>query len=221
LVHRILDASRLLSVGLVRDPAVSPGRGQPIGCPAVREILGHLGDLDRRLAHGLNARGSPAGDAFFKSVTELGSIWAAAGAAVVLAGRRYRREALDAFGAAGAMWLLGQGLKKVFDRPRPYEAATDVRLVIHRPRGSSWPSSHPAVLLAFVTVAGRDLDLPPRLRAALAGLVGAVGLSRVYLGVHYPADVVGGIVLGRGVAGAWTAFASPNLLPRPSGGRPR
>jgi membrane-associated phospholipid phosphatase len=204
-----------------RQWAACAGRGQPIGCAAVQEILGRLRDLDRRLAHALNAKGSSAGDAFFRSITELGSIWASAGAAAVLAARRYRREALDAFCAAGAMWLLGQGLKKVFDRPRPYEANTDVRLLIHRPRGSSWPSSHPAVLLAFVTVAGRDLDLSPRLRQALAGVVGAVGFSRVSLGVHYPGDVVGGILLGKGLGEAWAAFVSPNLLPRPSRAGPR
>jgi membrane-associated phospholipid phosphatase len=172
-------------------------------------------DADRRLYRAVNTNGSPAWDAFFKSVTEFGSIWASAAAATVLAARRHRREALDALGAAGAMWLLGQGLKRVFRRPRPYESLAGVRLRIHRPRGTSWPSSHPAVLLAFATVACRDLDASPGGRAVLAGLAGVVGGSRVYLGVHYPADVAGGFLLGRGVADAWTAFVSPVVLGRP------
>jgi membrane-associated phospholipid phosphatase len=163
----------------------------------------------------VNANGSPAGDRFFTSITELGSIWASAGAAVVLAVRRHPRAALDAFGAAGAMWLVGQGLKRVFARPRPYDALTGARLLIHRPSGTSWPSSHPAVLLAFVTVACRDLGVSPGVTAGLAGLAGVVGVSRIYLGVHYPADVAGGLLLGKGVAEAWTALVSPVVLGRP------
>jgi undecaprenyl-diphosphatase len=117
-------------------------------------------------------------------------------------------------GAALAMWLLGQGLKRLWRRPRPYRALEEVRLLIAEPSGTTWPSSHPAVLLAFVTVAARDLDASPTVRAAVAALAGSVGLSRIYLGVHYPADVLGGLLLGRGVADLWTAMASPRILGR-------
>jgi undecaprenyl-diphosphatase len=110
------------------------------------------------------------------------------------------------------MWLVGQAAKRVFDRPRPYSALRDVRLLIDRPRGTTWPSSHPAVLLAFVMVAGRDLDLPSPARVGLAALVGTVGLSRVRLGVHYPADVAGGLLLGRSVADLWSRWISPRIV---------
>jgi membrane-associated phospholipid phosphatase len=177
--------------------------------------------LDDRLYQVLNRDRGPAVDGLLKSVTELGSIWASAGAAAALAVRGRRREALDALGAASAMWLVGQGAKKLFGRPRPYEVRTDLRLLIDRPRGSSWPSSHPAVLLAFVTVAARDLDSSPATRASMAALVGMVGLSRVYLGVHYPADVLGGVLIGRGLADLWSAAVSPKLVGRaPSIGLP-
>jgi undecaprenyl-diphosphatase len=162
-----------------------------------------------RLFRTLNAGGSHRADRALAGVTELGSIWASAGAATALALSGRRREGLDALGAASAMWLAGQAAKRAFDRPRPYTALRDVRLLIDRPRGTSWPSSHPAVLLAFVTVAGRDLDLPSRARVGLAALVGTVGLSRVRLGVHYPADVAGGILLGRSVADLWSRWVSP------------
>jgi undecaprenyl-diphosphatase len=169
--------------------------------------------LDEHLFRAVNANGSAARDRFFTSITELGSIWASGGAAAVLAVRRHRRAAIDAFGAAGAMWLLGQGLKRVFVRPRPYDRLAGIRLLIHRPRGTSWPSSHPAVLLAFVTVCLRDLDAPASARRAATGLAVAVGLSRVYLGVHFPSDVVGGLLLGAGVAGLWPSPPAPEVSP--------
>jgi undecaprenyl-diphosphatase len=172
-------------------------------------------ELDVRLFRFLNRDRGPVADASMDTITELGSIWASAGAAAVVAtvgGRR--REALDAMGAALAMWTLGQVLKRVFDRPRPYQSARDQRLLIAEPRGRSWPSSHPAVLMTFGSVLARDLGGPRKLRRGLAALAGAVGLSRVYVGVHYPADVAGGLLLGCGVADLWGAMVSPRVVGR-------
>jgi undecaprenyl-diphosphatase len=151
----------------------------------------------------VNRGHGPGADRFFQGITELGSIWASIGAAGVLAAGGRRRAAARGLAAASAAWLAGQGLKRLFDRPRPYVADPDgVRLLAQPPRATSWPSSHPAVLLAFVTVAGRELRLASPARTALRGLAAAVGISRAYVGVHYPADVVGGLLLGQAVADA-------------------
>jgi membrane-associated phospholipid phosphatase len=142
-------------------------------------------------------------DRFFGGITELGSIWASVGAAGGLAATGRRGAAARGLAAASAAWLLGQGLKKAVLRPRPYEAdPRGSNLRAYPPRATSWPSSHPAVLLAFVIVAGRRLGLGRRVRTALSGLSGAVGLSRTYLGVHYPSDVIGGLLLGWAVGEA-------------------
>src|SRR5204863_2410282 len=85
-------------------------------------------------------------------------------------------------------------------------------LLIAEPRGTSWPSSHPAVLLAFGLVLARDLRASRATQRQLAALAGLVGLSRISLGVHYPADVVGGLLLGLGVADLWSATVSPRML---------
>ena len=155
----------------------------------------------------------PTLDRLFRAVTELGSLWASIAAAAAVAGQGKRREAADALGAALATWLAGQGLKRLFNRLRPYEVeGHHHRLLISRPSGASWPSSHPAVLLAFVTVAGRDLGLGRDARTGLACLAGLVGVSRIYLGVHYPADVVGGLLLGRTIADAWSESVSARAL---------
>lgn len=158
-------------------------------------------ELDEEAFRALNVDRGAATDAVFHGVTELGSIWASAGAAAVLAAAGRRRTAARGFAAAGLAWLAGQGLKRLFLRPRPYAADRDgTRLLIATPRATSWPSSHPAVLLAFTTVVGRELDAGRAGSAVLDALGLLVGASRTHVGVHYPADVVGGVLVGKAVA---------------------
>jgi len=162
--------------------------------------------LDDEAFRLLNANRGTVTDAVHAGITELGSIWAPAAAAAVLAAAGERRAAARGLAAASTAWLVGQGVKKVFLRDRPYLADVErTRLLIGRPKGTSWPSSHPAVLLAFTTAARRELGIGPRANAALDALAGAVGLSRVHLGVHYPGDVIGGLLLGRAAGEAWSA----------------
>jgi membrane-associated phospholipid phosphatase len=191
-----MEGRGLVRAGLLTGAAlaVAAASSPPAGASA-----------DRRAFDLLNRDRGPVADGFFGGVTELGSIMASASAAGVLALSGRRRAAIEAFGAASVMWFVGQGLKKLVRRPRPYEAGGSRRLV-EKPNGTSWPSSHPAVLLAFVTVAGRRLGLSNGARLGLATLAKTVGLSRVYVGVHYPSDVVGGLLLGRAVGDAWTAI---------------
>jgi undecaprenyl-diphosphatase len=97
-----------------------------------------------------------------------------------------------------------QGVKRVIERPRPADASPDTaRMRIARPRASSWPSSHPAVLSTFSRVAARELGIGRAGRAMLTGVDLAVAYSRVYVGVHYPSDVVSGLLLGRAIARWW------------------
>lgn len=161
-------------------------------------------EVDAELFGEGNRGRGPGPDRFFTGVTELGSIGAAGAAAALLALAGRRRAAASAFGAAGAAWLAGQGLKKVANRQRPYQANADgTRLLIGPPHGSSWPSSHPAVLTAFTAVVGRDLGLGAAARTGLAGLGLSVAASRVYVGVHYPSDVVSGLLIGRAIGRLW------------------
>jgi len=187
------------------------------GLAAGAAVVGHAAmrtdegpAVDRELFEALNRGHGEIPDRVFMGVTELGSLYAVGSAAGALAVLGRRRAALNAVAAAGATWVLGQGVKKLVDRPRPYEAGAETtRRMIAPPHGTSWPSSHPAVLTTFTRVAARELALGAGARAALSGLDLSVAASRVYLGVHYPSDVASGLLMGRAVARIWPRWGRP------------
>ena len=74
-------------------------------------------EVDAELFGALNRGHGPQADRFFTGVTELGSLWAAAGAAGALAALGRRRAAASALAAAGLTWLAGQGVKRVATVP--------------------------------------------------------------------------------------------------------
>jgi undecaprenyl-diphosphatase len=102
--------------------------------------------------------------------------------------------------AAGAAWLLANAAKAIADRPRPYQVIADAVLRQQPAHGTSFPSSHTAVTLAVALALVPFLARP--LAATGIGYAVLVGWSRVYLGVHYPLDVLGGAGIGLAVAGA-------------------
>ena len=116
--------------------------------------------VDRELFELVNRGAGPGADAGFAAITELGSFYASGAAAGTLFAMGRRGPAVRALGAAGTTWLLLQGLKRVANRPRPADEDPDgIRLLIARPAGSSWPSSHPAVLTSFTRVGARELGI--------------------------------------------------------------
>jgi undecaprenyl-diphosphatase len=95
-------------------------------------------------------------------------------------------------------------VKRLVDRPRPFHADPEgTRRMIREPHGTSWPSSHPAVLTTFTRVAARELGIGALGRMVLTALDASVAASRVSLGVHYPSDVASGLLFGRAVARLW------------------
>jgi diacylglycerol kinase family enzyme/membrane-associated phospholipid phosphatase len=112
-------------------------------------------------------------------------------------GRRGRRAALRGLMSVGATsGLVNQGVKRVAKRKRPI--GDFIRSRHGRgPTSSSFPSGHSASAAAFTAGVAQEI---PLLGIPLGILTAGVGLSRVYAGVHYPADVLAGFAAGASIS---------------------
>lgn len=139
-------------------------------------------------------------DVVMLGATTLGEGWVQALiglAAVIVASARkrddLRRMGYAALGAYAGAGLISQAVKHLGDRPRPLLVLYDARYVGDPLFIHSFPSGHATTIFAAAFAWGAFL---PRARWALYGLAALVAVSRVYLGVHFPLDVVCGAVLG-------------------------
>ena len=123
----------------------------------------------------------------------------------------YSQMFLGAFLSA----FLGGGLsfiiKSIFYNPRPF-VLRNVNLLIGHDLGSSFPSSHTTILFAlsfFIFLYAKkssrfsDKKIMVNIGCIFLGISFLVGLARVFVGVHWPMDILGGILLG--ILSAWFA----------------
>jgi undecaprenyl-diphosphatase len=101
------------------------------------------------------------------------------------------------------------GIKALVDRPRPALRYAHPKTLVPLPHDASFPSGHAATSFAAATMLALAF---PRLSPPLYVLAAAVAFSRVYVGVHYPLDVLGGAALGVLVALAAREATSLRLL---------
>jgi undecaprenyl-diphosphatase len=123
-----------------------------------------------------------------------GSIWLAVGLGLVLARPRTLPALWQLVLAISLAGLVTDFvIKPAVARPRPFAGVSDVRVLGARPETYSFPSGHAATACAGAAMLGRMWPDIRRLSWVLALLI---GFSRIYLGVHYPIDVLGGAAIG-------------------------
>jgi undecaprenyl-diphosphatase len=123
-----------------------------------------------------------------------GPLWYAVAIACLVFGDASLRLATLAAGlAVGASAALFTAVKCRVARPRPYEVWADLPCLLAPPDRFSFPSGH--TMTAF-SVLGAFSVLAPGSEVAFLPLALWIGASRVFLGVHYPTDVLVGALLG-------------------------
>ena len=158
--------------------------------------------LDRRILRFMRTRGhTPATEGAMKALGtagEWGAVWAVIALAAALADDerrgRWLRAAPAGPVAVGLNYLVKLAVRR--DRPR----LRGLPPLAGAPSALSFPSAHATASLAAATAMGR---VRPGARLPLYALAGALCLTRPYLGMHYPSDVLAGAALGVAIGAAW------------------
>lgn len=148
---------------------------------------------------------------FWSTITHLGDggiFWIIL-ALILLIPKRTRRAGISALFAMGIGALITNvAIKNIVARIRPYDTITELILLIERQHDFSFPSGHTCASLAAACALYHTL--PRKWGVACIVLAVLISLSRLYVGVHYPSDVLGGAVVG--ISAGWTGWKLQEIL---------
>ncbi len=136
-------------------------------------------------------------DRFMKSVTSLGNfgaVWLVVTALLLSRKKTRGAGAMSGIALTGSVLVNNLCLKNLVDRIRPYEKLEDLKILIRPSFDASFPSGHTGSSVAVAWVMAHELSKAwGRMAETLAFLI---AFSRLYVGIHYPSDVLGGVATG-------------------------
>ncbi|EFD92859.1 MAG: phosphoesterase PA-phosphatase related protein [Candidatus Parvarchaeum acidophilus ARMAN-5] len=173
--------------------------------------------LDVSIFRSINNINIPAFNTFFAELTTYGRayFWVPVVALMWILGDAFKNEKAK----RGALLLIlvfiviiivGLTLKQVYYRPRPFLTLSNVHVLVPKDFDSSFPSGHALIVAAGAAIV--IFFLRKRYSLLLVLEAALVCFSRVYVGVHYPSDVLAGIVLGVGISFIMYALISKSKL---------
>lgn len=131
---------------------------------------------------------------FITSLGDDGLLWIAATIVLLIPKKTRKVGIMSAVALLGSLIINNNIIKNIVQRPRPYVTFTDLQIIIPEPSEFSFPSGHTSSSFAAAAVFYRHL--PKKVGVPSIILAGLIGLSRLYVGVHYPTDVLAGAIMG-------------------------
>jgi undecaprenyl-diphosphatase len=186
-------------------PTPEAERGRQLLRDAMLRRMGWLQRLDTRIFLMVNRLPHPtAANVLADTITLIttgGWIWLVGLAITRIAGVEDSRKAfrLAAVCVLGATSAVEWPIKSLFRRRRPFIDIVRALVIGRRPDGWSFPSGHTAAAFSGAWIAS---TVWPRKAPLFFGLASLVGFSRIYVGAHYPGDVLAGASLGMVIAEA-------------------
>jgi undecaprenyl-diphosphatase len=176
--------------------------------------VGALGAADQSVLRFMRTKAphDAATEAVFKALGTLGeyaAVWVAVGLAGAATDAPRRPRWLLGAATGPAAVLLNYAVKVGIGRERPL--IEDHPPLARAPSKLSFPSAHSTSSFAAATALGR---VEPRTRLPLYLLAAGICVSRPYLGMHYPSDVVAGVALGTLIGGLFPGVGERTLEER-------
>lgn len=152
----------------------------------------------------INERGhrAPWLDWIMLGITQLGNGVFAYAVALILIIRMEHLLAYELIFGNLTLWLTVELIKVLVRRSRPYSTVAGMRVVGDKAGGTSFPSGHTSQSFFMASLMSHYFHVGIWIAALLYVVALIVGITRMYVGMHYPRDVLGGAILGT----AWGLF---------------
>jgi undecaprenyl-diphosphatase len=165
------------------------------------ELLRAIGRLDFAAFQWLRAHHSPILDVVMAGLSDVargGALWIGLAFLIALLHRSRWPAVVHVFLAIALAFLITDFVAKpYFNRARPFQSYADARVYGYKPTTPSFPSGHAASAIAGACALAH---MAPEARATFWIFGVLIAFSRIYLGVHYPGDVLGGALMGLAIA---------------------